>query len=363
MKPSQIGDVLDLARRAKSKGKVLNPVFVSAPGLGKTEIIQQWCKSQNLPFIVFTSALYEAPDVKGFPIVKIDPVTGRQQQTTAIPDYWPSDGEGVVILEEINRGTTSIMNCLMSLTDQRRGFDGYKLPEGWIVCGAINHESELYDVNAMDPALKDRLEFFEVNYDKKEFIQFMNENDWHQDVRMFVESNTWSYVKPEDIGEAGGTKYIAPRTLSKLNAALLAGIPKDNSGFDLTIYESILGKNVGSTFFQFRNDEQPVLFKDIVKNPDKAFLKLKKFSDPQNYKAGHVSLTVKDLVENSADLKDDLLVKVIFNIPADEGPNLISQLEYKAKKADSKVVSGEFLDRIVKNYPEVKKYFRDVLNK
>lgn len=356
MRPSQIFDVLNLARRAKQKGKVLNPVFVSAPGLGKTEIIQQWCIANKLPFIIFTSALYEAPDVKGFPIVKIDPVTGRQQQTTAIPDYWPMDGEGVVILEEINRGTTSIMNCLMSLTDKRRGFDGYKLPEGWIVCGAINHESELYDVNTMDTALKDRLELFEIGYDKREFQSFMKVNNWHNDIQMLVESNVWSYTKPEDMGEISGNKYIAPRTLSKMNAVLISEDPK-GTDMELPIYESVLGKNVGRAFFQFRNDEQPVLYKDICKNPDKAFKKLKQFSDPANYKAGHISLTVKDIVENH-DINDGLLVKVLLNIPADIGPSLVSELEFKRK-----ITGGQFMRKLTNDYPEVKKYLREVLNK
>lgn len=352
MKPGNIFQIMNLARKARQNGEMFNPVFVSAPGLGKTEIIQQWCVENNLPFVVFTSALYEAPDVKGFPIVNV--IEGRQRQTTAIPDWWPNSGEGVVILEEINRGTTSIMNCLMSLTDKRRGFDGYKLPEGWIVCGAINHESELYDVNTMDTALKDRLEFFDVNYDKKEFQGFMKKNKWHNDIQMFVESNVWTYTKPEDMGEISGSKYIAPRTLSKMNAVLISEDPKATD-MELIIYESVLGKNVGRTFFQFRNDEQPVLYKDICKNPEKAFAKLRQFSDPANYKAGHISLTVKDIVENH-DIEDKLLVKVLLNIPADIGPSFVSELEYKRK-------DPTLLNRLVKDYPEVKKYFREVLNK
>src|SRR5208282_4293675 len=128
MKPTAIFDVMDLARRARANGHIFNPVFVGAPGLGKTEIIQEWCETNNLPFVIITAATYEAPDFKGFPRVEV--VNGKQRQTYATPDYWPDTGEGVIILEEINRGTTSVMNCMMSLTDKRRGFDGYKLPEG-----------------------------------------------------------------------------------------------------------------------------------------------------------------------------------------------------------------------------------------
>lgn len=357
MKASSIFTILDLAWNARKKGEIFNPVFVSPPGIGKTEIIQQWAVSRNLPFLVFTSALYEAPDVKGFPIVKVNEA-GRQQQTTAIPDFWPDQTSwpngGVVILEELNRGTTSIMNCIMPLGDKRRGFDGYRLPDNVILCGAINHESELYDVNTMDPALKDRFEFFEVKYDKKTFQEFMKLKNWNENVQMAVEANILSYTKPEDLGEGTGTKYNSPRTWSKLNAALLAGTPKD---LELDVYESILGPMMGRAFFQFMNDEQPVLYRDICKNPKQAFSKLQKFSDPANYKSGHVSLTIKDIVENK-DIPDDLLVQVILNIPADAGVALVSDLTYNRKEA-----SDSILNRIVDNFPEVRKYLRSVLIK
>ncbi len=169
---------------------------------------------------------------------------------------------------------------------------------------------------------------------------------------MFIESNTWTYSKPEDVGDGIGNKYLSSRTFSKLNAALKSEVPKE---MELDIYEAILGKNVGRAFFQFMNDEQPVLYKDIIKNPKQAFAKLAKFSNPEDYKAGHISLTMKDIVDNH-DIKDDVLAQVLLHIPADHGPALISDLEYKRK-------DNTLLTRMTQNYPEIKKYFRDVLNK
>lgn len=351
MKPQDIYTVMDLARRARQNHRKFNPLFVGPPGIGKSEIVQDWCKSNGLPFIDIRSAYLEAPDVIGYPAV--EKVGDRQVTVHNVPEFWPADGEGVIFLDEINRGTTSMMNTFMQLLTDRK-VHKYCLPDGWIIVGAVNPENEHNDVNTMDTALKDRFAIFDISYDKKTFIKFMETNNWDVNVRMFVESNTWSYSKPEDIGDVAGTKYNSPRTLALLNSALVSQVPKD---LELDIYESILGKNMGRTFFQFMNDEQPVLYKDIVKNPKAAFNKLKKFSDPSNYKAGHISLTMKDIVENS-DIKDELLAQVLLNIPADNGPSLIQDLEYKLKQP-----AGTILDRMVKEYPEVKKYFREVLNK
>ena len=350
MKQTDIYAIMDLARRARQNHRKFNPLFVGPPGIGKSEIIQDWCKINNLPFIDLRAAYLEAPDLIGFP--SVEKSGDRQITVHNVPEFWPVDGEGVLLLEEPNRGTTSVMNTFMQLLTDRK-VHKYCLPDGWIICGAINPENEHNDVNVMDTALKDRFEIFEVNYDKKTFINFMQLNDWDKNIQMFIESNTWTYSKPEDIGEAIGNKYISPRTFSKLNAALLSQVPKE---MELDIYESVLGKNVGRAFFQFMNDEQPVLYKDIVKNPKSAFNKLKKFSDPKDYKAGHISLTMKDVVENHDIKNDDLLAQILLNIPADNGPALISELEYKQK-------DPTLLDRMVKNYPEIKRYFRDILNK
>lgn len=350
MKPGEIYDIMDLARRARAQDQIFNPLFVGAPGLGKTEIIQEWCIERKLPFIVITSATYEAPDIKGFPRVEI--INGKQRQTFATPDFWPDDGEGVVILEEVNRGTTSVMNCWMSLTDKRRGFDGYKLPQGWIVAGCINPENEFNDVNIMDTALKDRFEMFEVNYDKPTFVDFMNKTKWEASVIQFVETGTWGYAKPEDVGNIAGSRYSSPRTLSKLNAALKSQVPENLA---LAIYESILGKNLGQSFFQFTTDQQPIMYKDILNSTKKALSKLEEFSNPENYKSGHITITIRDIVDKN-EITDELLAKVALVIPADQSQDLMKQLSFKRK-------DNELLPRIFKEFPEVKKYLKSVLDK
>lgn len=352
MKPTLIYEILDLARMARSNDEIFNPLFVGPPGLGKTEIVQQWCEARGLPFKVITSATYEAPDIKGFPRVEI--VNGRQRQTFATPDFWPDDGEGVIILEEVNRGTTSVMNCWMSLTDKRRGFDGYKLPKGWLVVGCINPEDEFNDVNVMDTALKDRFEIFEVNYDKATHLKYMKDVAYDDSIQMFVETGTWKYATPADVGNISGAKYLSPRTFSKLNAALRAGLQKD-SDLAVTVYESILGKNVGQSFYQFTNDEQPVLYKDILNSTSKALRKLTKFSDPKDYKSGHIAITIRDIVDKN-EIKDELLSEVCLVMPADQSLDLIKQLSFKRK-------DDMLLERLIKDFPEVKKYLKAVLVK
>jgi hypothetical protein len=366
MKPGKIKDIMDLARRARSKNFVFNPCFVGAPGLGKTEIIQEWAKENSLPFIVITSALYEAPDIKGFPVVTVDE-NGRQRQTTAIPDYWPSSGEGVIILEEVNRGQASVTNCFMSLLDKRRGFDGYELPKGWLVASCINPENGSCDVNNMDSALKDRFEFFNVTYDKHSFLEFMKDVGWNQTVIDFVESGAWSYTLPENISETAiGAKYISPRTISKLNAAVNSDIlPED----ELMVFESILGTNFGSAFYKFKHDESPITYTDLINNKKAALKKLVRFSDPNNYKSGYISITIRSILEEAGDMPgkskdgitDELVAEILEAIPAEQGQVLVSQLEYKRDPERAK--NYDLLSKLFDKYPKIKEKFVLTANK
>jgi hypothetical protein len=326
MRPSKIFNVLDLTRRINKSGKIFNPLFVGAPGIGKSEIVQAWCRHNNLPFMDLRLAYLEAPDMIGFPYLT-DADNGKKM-SHALPDFWPTSGEGVIFLDEPNRGTTAIMNTVMQLLTDRR-VHKYVLPPEWIVVSAINPESVEYDVTTMDPALRNRYEIFTVEYDKKSFIDYMHKNNWHPVVSSYVESGVWQYKLPEQVAsDTPGNKYTSPRSISKLNAVCLAGVDSED---EMEVYESILGKNEAKKFFQFKNDEAPVFLEDILNNQKAALKKLKKYSDPNDYKNGHIAITISDMVNNEHLVDDVTLAEVCKVLPADQVPQLLKRLEFKRK--------------------------------
>lgn len=348
MKPSDIMEIMDLAQRARQNGDIFNPLFVSPPGLGKTEIMEQWATKKGLNYITVSLSTSDAPDFKGFPMIHNQ--NGKQRMTFAIPEMWPSDGEGVIILEELNRTTTATMQCILSLGDKRRGFDGYKLPDGWILAACINPEGNEYDVTTMDHALKDRFEMFNVTYDKKTFLSYASSAGWQKDLLLFVES-MWSYSTPEDIKNVPGAKYVSPRTFSKLNAALNATF---GDKLEMLIYTTILGDNIGKDFYNFRHNESPVFYKDLISNLPNSLSKLKKFSNPDNFKSGMIQITIRDIIDNG-EIDDDLLVQVIKVLPVDQSSALMMELEIK--RGDKTI-----LPRIVKTNPSIKDLYKSIVN-
>jgi hypothetical protein len=137
-------EVLDLAYRAR------RPVLLEGPtGVGKSQIVAEFAQSRGLGVVVLDLSLLEPPDLVGLPVIK----EGRTHY--ASPSELPSQGCGVVMLEELNRAEIPVMQPALQLLSARR-LHAYVLPEGWTCVAAVNPEDGDYQVNPLDPALRSR---------------------------------------------------------------------------------------------------------------------------------------------------------------------------------------------------------------
>lgn len=354
MKPSNIFAVLDLAYEARKQGRAINPIFTGEAGLGKSEITQAWVKKQreknpNFGFLDLRIAYMEAPDLIGFPAEGNDE-KGLARTKHLLPEFWPTEGEGLILLEEPNRGTTGVMNCLMQmLTDFK--VHNYTIPAGWMIAACVNPDSSEYDVNTMDAALKDRFVEFEVEYDPMTFIDFMDAAQWHEKIQLFVGSGLWTYKTTDALGKDG--KYISPRTWSKVNAAEKAGLGNQRALHRLTVC-SILGKDIGNEYHKYCYDSAPVTAADLLKDKSAAMKRLVAQSDPSTYQGDMIAATVESIEKNYGGLKkdckpdqidEDTMAEVAKIIPADHAVNLIKQCGYKQSKGQITTFFKDFTKR------------------
>lgn len=364
MKPSNIFAVLDLAYTARQQGRAINPIFTGEAGLGKSEITQAWVKKQRernpeFGFVDLRIAYMEAPDLIGLPVEEVMK-NGMGRTRHFLPEFWPTEGEGLILLEEPNRGTTGVMNCLMQLLTDFK-VHNYELPPGWMVAACVNPDSSEYDVNTMDAALKDRFVEFEVEFDHMSFLDYIEAAKWHESVRMFVGSGIWTYKTTKEIGKDG--KYISPRTWSKVNAAEMAGVNKSRALHRLTV-QSILGKDIGNEYHKFCYDTAPVTAADILKDRNAAFKRLVTQSDPSTYQGDMIAATVESIEKSYGGLKkdckadqidEDTMAEVAKIIPADHAVNLIKTCGYKQSKGQITNFFKEFTTR----HPELVKVLKD----
>lgn len=372
MRPDRIPEILDLTWQAREAGLVFNPMFVGEAGLGKSEIIRQWVNQKReefkdeggFGFIDLRLAYYEGPDFVGYPY-EFEDDDGVKRMGHALPHFWPTKGRGIILLEEPNRGNTMVMNCCMQLMTDRQVGPKYEVPEGWIVAGAMNPEGAKYDVNAMDTALADRFEFFNIEYDFNTFLHHVETTNWHRNIQTYLKSGQWVYKTPDAIGKDG--KYISPRTWSKLNAAELAGAsdaPHKQSTHRI-ICQAILGKHIGNEYWKSCWDDAPVLANDVLNKFDAALKKLKEQSESgDSYAGDKIAVTVDSIIENYGGwyegrkrpdgsdwpqedglVDEKTMVEVAKVIPSDQAINLIKGCGYKVHKGHVTSYFREFYKR------------------
>lgn len=140
-------EVLEIACNAK-----VSLWIWGAHGIGKSSLVAQYAQEKRIGFIDLRCAQLDSLDLRGLPDKSCD---GRTHFLP--PAEFPSDGEGVLFLDELNRSSSDVMAALFQLVLDRR-IGQYRLPPGWSIVAAGNfHGGDTgYSVNELDIAFFDR---------------------------------------------------------------------------------------------------------------------------------------------------------------------------------------------------------------
>lgn len=191
-----IGDraaaVLALAYRSS------RAVLLEGPtGIGKSELVRQVAENLRIEFRDLDLSLLEPPDLVGLPVL----TDGRTRY--AVPASLPTEGAGILLLEELNRADRTVQQPSLQLLTARKLHE-YELPPGWVVFAAINPEDGEYQVTPLDPALRCRFLQLKVHADITSWRAWAARNCTSAAVRRLaaqyhdlldtVPPRTWFYV-------------------------------------------------------------------------------------------------------------------------------------------------------------------------
>lgn len=166
--------VLAAAYRAR------RPVLLEGPtGIGKSQITAAFAARAGIEHRVLDLSLLEPPDLVGLPQLR----DGRTHY--AFPAELPTEGAGVLMLEELNRAEIPVMQPALQLLSARR-LHAYELPPGWFCVAAVNPEQDDYQVNRMDAALRSRFLQVRVHADRDEWLRWAGRANVHPLVQRIV---------------------------------------------------------------------------------------------------------------------------------------------------------------------------------
>lgn len=186
-----LSHVIQNNRFLEKSGKKKNSILIeSEAGIGKTSIVQQIAKENNLGFVkINLSNVEQAGDLCGFPLREFELTDGRwinekeldilekkpalsgKTRTSYCPPAWvPTDNKGVVLLlDDFTRAPTHIMQAVMEIID-RGEYISWKLPADCHVFLTSNPaDNGDYIVTALDSAQKTRFIRLCMKFDVNEW--------------------------------------------------------------------------------------------------------------------------------------------------------------------------------------------------
>ena len=232
--------------------KKQRPIFIwGAPGIGKSDIVQQIGNDMSALVIDIRLSLWEPTDIKGIPYYAANDNIMKWAPPVELPDEKLAKKHKHIILflDEMNSAAPAVQAAAYQLILNRR-VGTYKLPDNVLIVAAGNREADKGVVYRMPAPLANRFVHLEMKVDFDDWFQWAVANDIHQDVvgyltfakkdlydfdpkspsRSFATPRSWSFVSEllEDdddentttdlvsgaVGEGLAVKFMAHRKVA-----------------------------------------------------------------------------------------------------------------------------------------------------
>jgi len=238
----------------------LPPVMLwGASGIGKSSVVHEVSQELGMELIDLRVSLLEPVDLMGLPVIK-DGITSWNR-----PQFLPSEGKGVLFLDEINLGSREVLKALYQLLLDRQ-VGSYKLPDGWKIICAGNRSEDRASVTTMpDPLLK-RLLHINVESTVEDFTTYLVNKVPGEGTKDVVSYLLW---RPENLHRIGATSEggsptprsweWAARTLND------SSITKEMQPFVLS---GLVSAEVAGELLEYIKQSQVIQPERLVKEPD-----------------------------------------------------------------------------------------------
>lgn len=174
MRPAHLSKILNEEVIAADHGHHTPVMIWGAPGVGKSQLIQQLGTSHKIPVIDIRLSQMEPSDLRGIPF------KNGEEVEWAIPSMLPNaekhGNKGILFLDEITSATPSVSAAAYQLILDRK-LGEYEIPDGWAIFAAGNRQGDRGVTYAMPAPLANRFSHFELDLNLDDWVAWAYKND------------------------------------------------------------------------------------------------------------------------------------------------------------------------------------------
>lgn len=209
-------------------------VFIwGPPGVGKSDVARQVAEEEEIGFIDLRLALMDPTDLRGIPV----PEDGKAKWLP--PSALPTEGRGILFLDELNLAPLLIQSSAYQLVLPPHKLGEYQLPKGWRVLAAGNKTEHGANTYKMAAPLRNR--FVHIDFE-------VSVDDWREwAIKNSVISEVVEFIsfRPDLLFQFDSKRYEnafpTPRSWEFVSAIL-----KSQNGLSKEIVHKVIEGTVGA---------------------------------------------------------------------------------------------------------------------
>ena len=175
MRIQHVHTAIDAVISAARKGRYLALFLHGHPGSAKSALVRAAARRNRMQFMDLRLSIHEPVDLTGVPTI-------RDGKTLFCAPAWlPTDGEGILFLDEYAQAMLAMQNVGGQLIYDRRVGD-YVLPPGWIVILASNDLKDRAGTTKTPQQINNRCIHIDVEVDYEGWRNWAIENDDNSDI-------------------------------------------------------------------------------------------------------------------------------------------------------------------------------------
>jgi hypothetical protein len=208
-----ISEVQSALTKVISHG-IKHSVFLwGAPGIGKSSIVKKVAQDNDLELIDLRISQLAPTDIRGLPYIE------SGQARFAPPSFLPTEGKGILFLDEANTASPSMMSIAQQLILDRQVGD-YVVPEGWFIVAAGNRAEDRAAVSQMPAPVANRFIHFNVESDLTSWKEYAIKSGVNEQIVSFLN------FRPQLLFDfnKNATAWPSPRSWDFANSLISIGL-------------------------------------------------------------------------------------------------------------------------------------------